>query len=151
MARMSLSTYPASLLPCLRMATCPNPAAKGASGFVKALSGKLEEYAAESKACLLLETAATELVMEDGVITGVVSRNKDGVETTYTAPSVILATGGYGHNEAWLKEYNFTNVATSAPSTATGAGYDFAKAAGRRLQRHGLLHRLWWLRPRHRL
>ena len=103
---------------------------KGASGFVKALSGKLEEYAAESKACLLLETAATELVMEDGVITGVVSRNKDGVETTYTAPSVILATGGYGHNEAWLKEYNFTNVATSAPSTATGAGYDFAKAAG---------------------
>jgi len=57
-------------------------------------------------------------------------KDPQGNSVTYTAPSVILATGGYGHNEAWLKEYNFTNVATSAPATANGSGYDFARKAG---------------------
>ncbi len=103
---------------------------KGASGFVKALMGKLDEYITAGSACLLLKTEATDIVLDNNVITGVVAKSEDGTEVTYTAPSIIIATGGYGHNEDWLKEYNFTNVATSAPATANGSGYDFARKAG---------------------
>lgn len=102
---------------------------KGGSGFIAALKAKLDEYIAAGTACLLLETPVTDIVIEDGVITGVVA-NIGGVETTIKAPSTVIATGGYGHNEAWLKEFNFTNVATSTPASATGSGYDFARKAG---------------------
>ncbi len=103
---------------------------KGASGFVKGLMNKLDEYIAAGNACLLLKTEATDIILENNVITGVTAKDAAGNEVTYTAPSIILATGGYGHNESWLKEYNFTNVATSAPATANGSGYDFARKAG---------------------
>ncbi len=103
---------------------------KGASGYVKALMAKLDEYIAAETACLMLETKAEDILLKDGVITGVIAKDAQGKTSTYTAPSVVLATGGYGHNEAWLKEYNFTNVATSAPATANGSGYDFARKAG---------------------
>ncbi len=102
---------------------------RGGSGFISALKAKLDEYIAAGNACLLLESPVTDIVIEDGTITGVVAQI-NGVETTIKAPSTIIATGGYGHNEAWLKEYNFTNVATSTPASATGSGYDFARKAG---------------------
>ena len=102
---------------------------KGGTGFVSALKAKLDEYIAAGTACLLMETKVTDIVIEDGVITGVVA-NINGVETVVKAPSTIIATGGYGHNEAWLKEFNFTNVATSTPASASGSGYDFARKAG---------------------
>lgn len=102
---------------------------KGGTGFISALKAKLDEYIAAGTACLLMETKVTDIVIEDGVITGVVA-NINGVETVVKAPSTIIATGGYGHNEAWLKEFNFTNVATSTPASASGSGYDFARKAG---------------------
>lgn len=102
---------------------------KGGTGFVSALKAKLDEYIAAGTACLLMETKVTDIVIEDGVITGVVA-DINGVETVVKAPSTIIATGGYGHNEAWLKEFNFTNVATSTPASASGSGYDFARKAG---------------------
>lgn len=102
---------------------------KGGTGFISALKAKLDEYIAAGTACLLMETKVTDIVIEDGVITGVVA-DINGVETVVKAPSTIIATGGYGHNEAWLKEFNFTNVATSTPASASGSGYDFARKAG---------------------
>jgi succinate dehydrogenase/fumarate reductase flavoprotein subunit len=48
----------------------------------------------------------------------------------YKAPSVIIATGGYGYSEKWLKEFNFTNITSNDPNTAIGSGYDFARSAG---------------------
>lgn len=112
---------------------------RGGSGFISALKAKLDEYIAAGNACLLLESPVTDIVIEDGTITGVVAQI-NGVETTIKAPSTIIATGGYGHNEAWLKEYNFTNVATSTPPARPGSGYDFARKAGAGVQRHGFLH-----------
>ena len=67
--------------------------------------------------------------IEDGAIVGVVA-SVNGESREFRAPSTVIATGGYGHNEAWLKEFNFTNVATSTPASATGSGYDFARKAG---------------------
>ena len=43
---------------------------------------------------------------------------------------MILATGGYGHNETMLHDYNFENVLTDAPEFVTGDGYTFALKAG---------------------
>lgn len=56
---------------------------------------------------MLTCTPATELVVEDGKVVGVVGKCTDG--TTYTVRSangVILATGGYSGNFEMLKKYN---------------------------------------------
>ena len=102
---------------------------KGGSGFISALMNKLNGFIDAGTACLLLETQVTDIIIEDGAIVGVVA-NVGGESREFRAPSTVIATGGYGHNEAWLKEFNFTNVATSTPASATGSGYDFARKAG---------------------
>lgn len=102
---------------------------KGGSGFIMALMNKLEGFIDAGTACLLLETPVTDILIEDGAIVGVVA-SVNGESREFRAPSTVIATGGYGHNEAWLKEFNFTNVATSTPASATGSGYDFARKAG---------------------
>jgi succinate dehydrogenase/fumarate reductase flavoprotein subunit len=104
--------------------------ASGASGLVKKLKEHLDNYITEKKAYLAMETTVTELILEDGKVVGVKARNTDGSIASYRASSIILATGGYGHSEALLKEYNFKNVSTQVPSSATGSGYTMAKAAG---------------------
>ena len=102
---------------------------KGGSGFIMALMNKLDGFIDAGTACLLLETQVTDILIEDGAIVGVVA-SVNGESREFRAPSTVIATGGYGHNEAWLKEFNFTNVATSTPASATGSGYDFARKAG---------------------
>ncbi len=102
---------------------------KGGTGFVLALSKKLDEFIAAGNVCLMLDTRVTEVLSEGGAATGVKCVGPLG-EGVYNAPSTIIATGGYGGNEAWLKEYNFANVVSSAPATATGDGYDFARSLG---------------------
>lgn len=97
----------------------------GALGFLRALTPKLDAYIADGKAQLLLNTEVTDILLEDGSIKGV----KIG-DLEVRAPSTIIATGGYGYSEKWLLEYNFKQVASANPPTATGAGYNFARKAG---------------------
>lgn len=54
---------------------------------------------------LEMETAATELIMEDGKVVGAVAKNKDGEQVRIGAKAVLLATGGYSANHEL-----FTNV-----------------------------------------
>ena len=98
----------------------------GGLGFVNALSAKLQEAIDAGKAQLCLDTMVTEVILDD-------AKNVIGVkvgEKEIYAPSTIIATGGYGYSEKWLKEYNFTNITSNDPNTAIGSGYDFARAAG---------------------
>ena len=104
--------------------------ALGATGLVKTLKEHLDKSIAAKKAYLATEFAVTELIIEGGKVVGVKARNRNGIVTSYRAPSVILATGGYGHNEALLKEYTFTNVATMVLPFVDGSGITMAKAAG---------------------
>ena len=98
----------------------------GGSYFVEALSGKLDEAIAAGNAQLCLDTLVTDIVLdENGDVIGV---KVDDMEIN--APSTIIATGGYGYSEKWLKEYNFTNITSNDPSTAIGSGLDFAHTAG---------------------
>lgn len=97
----------------------------GAKAVVEAYRPQLEKHIENGKIALLLNTPVTDIVIEDNAVVGVVTDTD-----TYNAGAVILATGGYGHNEEWINEYNFANVLTTAPASSTGDGYNFARKAG---------------------
>ena len=80
-----------------------------------------------------------ELTVEDGKVVGVVGTGRHGQTVTATAPSIILATGGFGANKALLAEYNTgvwahvdltTLGCTNLAKAATGAGIEMATAIG---------------------
>lgn len=98
----------------------------GGTYFVNALSAKLDEGIAAGQAQLCLDTLVTDLMFDE-------NRDVIGVKVgdiEIPAKSVIIATGGYGYCERWLKEFNFTNITSNDPVTAIGSGYDFARSAG---------------------
>ncbi len=98
----------------------------GGSYFVKGLSDKLQSYIDAGTVQLCLDTLVTDIVLNDnGDVTGVMVGDKE-----ISAPPTIIATGGYGYCERWLKEFNFTNITSNDPNTAIGSGYDFARKAG---------------------
>lgn len=86
----------------------------------------LEEKVNEGVLEILLNTEVKDIIIEEGAVTGVILT----AGTEYRSKSVILATGGYGHNETMLHDYNFENVLTDAPEFVTGDGYTFALKAG---------------------
>lgn len=95
-------------------------------GMVEILRPLLEQKVNEGVLEILFNTEVKDIILEEGAVTGVILT--DGTE--YRSKSVILAAGGYGHNEAMLHEYNFENVLTDAPEFVTGDGYTFALKAG---------------------
>jgi fumarate reductase flavoprotein subunit len=81
-------------------------------------------YIEKSNIELFLNTQALRLTVDNNqVVTGAVLQTKDGAEQTMNAKAVILATGGYGRNEEWIKKYHFVNVVSDAFAGATGSGY----------------------------
>ena len=77
------------------------------------------------------------LVVEEGQVTGVVTRNlRTGAERTLSAPHVVLATGGFEGNLERVLEYWRTDLpkpdrlVLGASIHATGAGHDLARDAG---------------------
>ena len=106
--------------------TAGGPSSGGGSYFVKALTEKLQGFIDAGQSQLCLDTLVTDVLLDEaGNVIGV----KVG-DTEIKAPSVIIATGGYGYYEHWLKEFNFTNITSNDPNTAIGSGYDFARTAG---------------------
>ena len=96
--------------------------------LIKVLTADVD---AESKIDLRLNSAATELVVTDGKVTGVKVSSENG-DYTITAKAVILATGGFGADlkrVAELKPELDGFVTTNAPG-ATGDGIDMAVAVG---------------------
>ena len=82
----------------------------------------------ESGVKVLLNTRATELIAEDGAVTGVIANDAD---TVYTirADAVLLATGGYGYNKDLL-EGDMKNALYYGPVSSTGDGLLMATAEG---------------------
>ncbi|MFR5599755.1 MAG: FAD-dependent oxidoreductase, partial [Holdemania filiformis] len=88
---------------------------------------KLTKAAEDKGVQFVMETAATELVVTDGKVTGV----KAG-DTTYTGKAVILATGGFAANTEMVLKYKPSYegfVCTNAPGM-TGDGIVMATAIG---------------------
>ena len=95
--------------------------------LVDKFSEKLKELGVE----VMLNTTATELIMEDGKIAGVKAEGKD-ANYTIKAKAVILATGGFGANLDMIAGYRPDlqgTVTTNAPG-ATGDGIVMAQAVG---------------------
>jgi len=88
----------------------------------------LDTYIENGSVSLMLETRVDDIIIEDGAVVGVVI--DDAAKTEYRADAIILATGGYCHNEELLKRYNFDTVLSSSPAFVTGDGYVFAEKAG---------------------
>lgn len=83
---------------------------------------------------ILYNCPATELITDAaGAVVGVKAEKADGSKITVNAPAVILATGGYAHNEEMLAKYNDflpTNVYSGVPMTNVGDGLNMAVAVG---------------------
>lgn len=97
----------------------------GALNYLNPLTDRLNKAIEEGSVQLMLNTTVTELVVKDGKCTGV----KVG-EVEYSAPTTLLATGGYCHNEELLKMAGFDNIVSQAPKTSNGSGFYLAQAVG---------------------
>lgn len=95
----------------------------GGKAIAELFRPELEKHIAAGNVSMLLTTEVADIIVEDDAVKGVVLT--DGRE--FRAAATVIATGGYGHSEEFLKKYNFENVLTMAPSFVTGDGYRFAE------------------------
>ena len=80
---------------------------------------------------VLYDTCATDILTENGAVSGVKAQSKT-QDVTITTKAVILATGGFGNNEDMIVQYRPDlkgTVTTSAPGI-TGDGIVMAQAIG---------------------
>ncbi len=92
----------------------------------------LERNLTERGIELLLNTTATEIIMDNGEAVGVIATGKTGNTITVNAGSVVLATGGFGANLEKVVSYKPALegfMTTNAPGIQ-GQGIDMAVAAG---------------------
>lgn len=95
--------------------------------LVTAFRKKLDEL----KINVMYDTKATELIDDNGMITGVKAEGKTALYTI-NAKAVILTTGGFGSNEDMIVKYNPDlkgTVKTGSPG-ATGDGIVMAEEVG---------------------
>ena len=99
----------------------------GGSAAIASLNAKLKERGGEIR----FETPATELIMDaSGRVVGVVAVKRDGAKLRVHARSVVLATGGFGGNEAMMKEVFGEKAVPGAIASDSGDGIRMAWKAG---------------------
>ncbi|MDO4492890.1 MAG: FAD-dependent oxidoreductase [Clostridia bacterium] len=95
---------------------------------------------------MMLRTEATDLIVEDGKVTGVKAVKFDGTEVTaHATKGVILATGGYAANiemvqqtnKYWDPSFIADNIGTTNRSAMTGDGIRMAQAVGAAFEGEG--------------
>ncbi len=99
--------------------------------------GKMAEVARERGAEILVNTRATELVVENGRVVGAVVES-DGQSYTIRANAVVLATGGFSWNEELIARLTPENVNTVhvASVGSTGDGILMAEKIGAALYKN---------------
>jgi 3-oxosteroid 1-dehydrogenase len=89
-----------------------------------------------------LGTALTELIVEDGRVTGVRAVHDGEPVTLRARRGVILASGGFEHNERMRRQYQQIGTAwTVGAAGNTGEGIEAGQAAGGSLD---LMDEAWW-------
>jgi fumarate reductase flavoprotein subunit len=81
----------------------------------------------------LFETPATELVMRNGKVAGVIAARGNGDRIAIHAPVMIIATGGYASSKEMFERftvYNFDSLETWGLGGRTGDGINMALSAG---------------------
>ncbi|MBQ9039448.1 MAG: flavocytochrome c [Clostridia bacterium] len=95
------------------------------------LVAKLDEEAKKNGIEVMLNTTATEILMDGGAAVGV-KANDAAHEYTINAKAVVLATGGFGANFDLMCSFNpsLANAVTTNHPGATGDGILMAEAVG---------------------
>lgn len=108
------------------------PVAPLGTGFIETLGAYIEK---EEGIEVLLETTATELILDGGRVVGVKATTAAGQLTVRANNAVIVATGGFGANVEMRDKVNvhwpsLTNIKTTNHPGATGDGIRMAEAIG---------------------
>jgi fumarate reductase flavoprotein subunit len=92
------------------------------------LIGLLKDLSTKAKVNIMLNTGATELLEENGAITGVKADHK-GEMITVKSKAVILTTGGFSSNPDMIKKYlpQLSNLKSRAAQGITGDGIRMAR------------------------
>ena len=126
-------------------------AGKRLYGMGAALTSSLMHVVRSQSTPVLLSTPLTELVVEDGTVTGAVLGN--GPVAAGRAPGaqrtrrvrvrggVVLAAGGFAHRREWREKYHGVPGYTSAADGDHGTGIEAGVAAGGAL---ALMDDAWW-------
>ena len=103
-----------------------------AQGSGVSITNAIEKKCEEAGVEILMQTRATELLTEDGKVTGVLAEGSDGTEYEIYADSVVLATGGYGANRELLTDA-LAAVPYYGAACSTGDGHIMAQNVGAEL------------------
>lgn len=86
------------------------------------MTKRMTEHAQELGVEFMLECPGTGLITNDeGAVVGVTARAKDGEEYEISCSSVIVATGGFGHNAQMIKDtmgFEWGKTSSPLPSRA---------------------------------
>lgn len=100
----------------------------GSTGLTNTLADEFEKAGGN----LLLETKATEFIMDGDEVAGVKAEDKDGNVITIMAKKTILASGGFGNNLDMLTD-DISNAVFYGVASSTGDGHKMAEAIGAKL------------------
>ena len=105
--------------------------ADGSTGIT--MTKAVQQYLEASDVTFYLNMEATALVQDENrVVTGVKAVDASGNEVTFTGKAVLIATGGFGHNQELLGQVNekLANATTDEIAPTTGDGLLMAQAVG---------------------
>lgn len=117
-----------------------------------ALTGRLLLSLRQLGVTLRVGTAATGLVRQDGIITGVTFATEAGSETVGVRQGVVIATGGFSHDTALRARFQpqaAAPLSATCPSV-TGDGIRLALAADAALESRHANHFFWVPASRYR-
>ncbi len=96
----------------------------------------LKDFVLKNGGTILTDTPVKELLVTDGIVTGVKGTGRNGQTITVKAKAVILTTGGFGANTKMLQQYNTywseiaDDIATSNTPAVTGDGILLGQSVG---------------------
>ncbi len=105
-------------------------------GFTQKL---IETAQANDKITILMNTPATEIIKENGVVVGVKATNEFGDDITIHADATILCAGSYGSNIEMIKELNSNLSPIFYSGCGEGDGWTLAENAGAKMVEIGYM------------
>ena len=109
------------------------PQTPGGPEILRVLGGLLAPHTASGRVEVRCGTRATGLLTEGEAVVGVEAEGG----ASFRAPSVVLATGGFGYNPELFAELDGAPLTTSAAPTSTGDGVEMGRRIGAGIQGRG--------------
>jgi flavocytochrome c len=79
----------------------------GGDKYLKVFASELDKRIKRGDVEVLFNTSATEFIMKNGKIAGVKAKDADGAVKEYSAPAIILSTGGFTSNLDLVRKYKW--------------------------------------------